>query len=81
MPIQGKRGQQLQRWHLCQLFFGAGADDSPEESAMLQRRRDGEGREDDGEDEEVVDGQALLDEVTGEELERAPTRTRSTPRR
>ena len=38
---------------------------------MLQRRRDGEGREDDGEDEEVVDGQALLDEVTGEELERA----------
>jgi hypothetical protein len=57
-----------------------GADDAPEEHAVLPARGDLEVGEDEDEDEDVVDAQAELDEVGGEELlggtARATTRCR-----
>jgi hypothetical protein len=44
-----------------------GADDAPEEHPPLARGRDLERREDQDEDEEVVDAQRLLDDVGGQE--------------
>jgi len=48
-----------------------GAEDPPEEHPVLEHGRDGEVREDNEEDEEVVDRKRLLDEVAGQELERS----------
>ena len=47
------------------------ADDSPEQHAVLQVRRHREVRERHQEDEQVVDGQRLLDQPRLEELQRA----------
>lgn len=44
------------------------AEDAPEENAMLVDLRNGEGGEEHDEDEDVVDGERLLDDVAGEEL-------------
>ena len=46
------------------------ADDAPEQHAVLIDLRHRERREEDDEDEDVVDRQRLLDEVAGQELER-----------
>jgi hypothetical protein len=43
-------------------------EDPPEQQAVLVRRRDGEGGEDDGEDEDVVDRERQLDQVAGQVL-------------
>jgi hypothetical protein len=45
---------------------------SPEQHPMLVSKRDGESREDDGEDEQVVNRQALLEEVSGQVLPGRP---------
>ena len=47
------------------------SQDAPEQDAVLVDGRHSEGREDDDEDENVVYGQRLFNQVTGGELERA----------
>jgi hypothetical protein len=42
------------------------ADDAPEEGAALQLRRDAGQREDEDEDEQVVHGERLLEDIGGE---------------
>ena len=50
------------------------AEDAPEQHAVLVLAGHGEVREDQGEDEDVVDREALLDQVAGEVLARRPAR-------
>ena len=46
-----------------------GADNAPEEDAALLRRFDAEVGKDEGEEEEVIDAEGVLDEVAGEEFD------------
>ncbi len=46
-----------------------GAEHAVKEHAMLIERRDAEVVEDEHEDEDVVDGERLLDEIPGEKLQ------------
>ena len=48
-----------------------GAEDSPEENARLAHRRDAKHAEEQKEDEQVVDGERLLQCIAGEELRSA----------